>query len=162
MAFHADIGKRSITVVVKEVIGNGFEVVGMAIRSPARIVRAAVDVLRKVPIEIAADEEIWFAIVIVVKETGRRHPATGFEPGFRRNIRKSAVVIVVVKNHAAKVCDQQIGKSIVIVICRRDAHPETAPAHAGLFGNVRKGAVMIIVIKAIPILGHGFIRYLGI
>src|SRR5213078_3649371 len=103
-----NICESSITVVVKNKMGNRTELVGMAIGAIAGLVLSAVNVGSVVPLDIAADDQIEPAIAIVIDETSTRASATATHTSFRGDIGEGPIAIVVIENIAAEIGHQQI------------------------------------------------------
>src|SRR6266536_4293587 len=94
----AEIGKRSIAVVVEQQAGHGSEdsrntVVRLAIRP-----RAAGPVVGFLRVHETANKKVEPAIVVAIKPDGAGRPTRSGQAGFSCHVRKRAVSIVVVQN----------------------------------------------------------------
>src|SRR5712692_8936547 len=108
----------------------------MAVRAIPRLLLAAVNIL-EAPIEIAADEQVELAVVVVVEKAGARAPSGGRHSRLRRHILKLAVAAIPVENIGAIGGQVEILKSVVIIIADGDAHsvPGPDPGQARLLGG---------------------------
>src|SRR5437667_11952702 len=99
----------------------------MAVRAIPRLLLAAVNILLEAPIEIAADEQVELAVVVVVEKAGARAPSGGRDSRLRRHILKRAVAAIPVENIGAIGGQVEILKSVVIIIADGDAHSVPVP-----------------------------------
>src|ERR1700736_6711490 len=90
------------------------------------------------------------AVAIVVNKTGAGAPSVAGNAGFRGDVGKSTVSVVVIKSIAAQVCNQQVGISIVVIVTGGDSHAVKAPLQSCLFCHASERAVVIVPVETIP------------
>src|SRR5258708_10465657 len=101
-------------------------------------------------IDEAANEEVQFAVVVIVKPDRAGGPAGGSCSGLLGHIGEGAIAIVVVQDAAAVLRDVQIRKAVAIVISDGGAHAVAAASDAGLVGDVGEGSIAIVAVKGRP------------
>ena len=104
--FSRHIGKGSVAVVVKELVGLAF-----VIQRPRIIVRRIKGAIFGIELHIAADEQIDAAILVVVEPRGTDRPAIHIDAGLLGHIGEVAVAVVVIENRLAVAGNQQIDHS---------------------------------------------------
>ena len=98
-----------------------------------------------VPVDIAGDEEVEFAVAIVIAEGGAVGPVAERDAGLFGDVGKGAVVVVVIEAVFAEVRDVEVGPAVVIVVADGDAEAPALVGDAGFFGDVGEGAVVVVV-----------------
>ena len=106
----------------------------------------------KRPVEIISEEQIEFAVVVVIEPCRGNSPEFFTRRGnasyarFRREISKSSVPVVVIENVTVESAYVEIDKPVVIVVgrCRTDA--VALAAHSGMVGHIGECAVVIVMI----------------
>ena len=133
----------------------------MAVRAIPRLLLAAVNILLEAPIEIAADEQVELAVVVVVEKAGARAPSGGRHSRLRRHILKRAVAAIPVENIGTIGGQVEILKSVVIIIADGDAHsvPGPDPGQARLLGDIGEFSVAIVPVEPIPVLGVALVDF---
>src|SRR5437667_2350889 len=103
----------------------------------------------QVEIDVVGDEEIEFAVTIVVDESAASVPALAVSAHARfvSYIRERAIPIVVIKNVLAKVACEEILKAVIVVIANADALSPAGVGYTSLQSNVGECAVSIILEK---------------
>jgi len=96
-------------------------------------------------VHVAWDEEVEEAVAIVIAPSRSGGPAAESHAGFFGDVRKSAVVIVVVQAILAEVGDVDVRPTVIVVIGDGDAEAPTFVGDAGSGGDVGEGAIVIIV-----------------
>src|SRR5690348_17097688 len=88
----------------------------------------------QIEIDIVGDEEIKFAVTVVVDESAAGVPALAV-PGYARfvgYIDKRSITIVVIKDILAEVTDEEIFEAVVIVIADANTLPPSGVGYACL------------------------------
>ena len=100
----------------------------------------------QIEIDIVGDEEIEFAVAIVVDKRAAGVPALAVpaHARFISYIRERAITIVVIKNVLAKVADKEVLEAVIVVIANADALSPAGVGYASLQSNVGECAVSII------------------
>jgi hypothetical protein len=97
----------------------------------------------------AADEEIEFAVIVVIKPDGAGSPAGSREASFFGDVGEGAIAIVAIENAAAVLRDVHVRQAVAVVVADGNAHAVAAGRDAGFFGDVGEGAVAIVFIKSV-------------
>src|SRR5262249_14184740 len=151
--FLADIREGSVAVVVKQMIAfslkssraaHYFYAAELTIASRTR---ARFRWMVWIVFGVSGNKQIKQAVVVVVAPCRPTGPATKYDTRFFCNVRKCAVVIVVIQAIFSKIRYIDVGPAVVIVIS--DGHSKT-PAFirdARFVRNIRKRAVVIVVKK---------------
>ena len=98
-----------------------------------------------VPVDVAGDEEVEFAIAVVIAEGCAGGPVAELDAGLFGNVGKGAVVVVVIEAVFAEVRDVEVGPAVVIVVADGDAEAPAFVGDAGFVGDVGEGAVVVVV-----------------
>ena len=121
----------------------------MAVGAVARPVLAAPEVVFRRPLDIVRDHEVEPAVFVVVEPAGAGGPLASVghaRPG--RDVGKSPVAIVVIKDRAAVTGDVQIRVAVVVEIAHGHPLPvKTFGPHAGFFRDVGECAVAVVAIE---------------
>src|SRR5271157_1369209 len=113
-----------------------------------RAIEGAVEVGLLGPLHIVGDDEIEFAVAIVIDPGGAggelvRAP----ESRGLGHIGESAVAVVVEEMALADGGNENVVEAVVVVIADRDTHPKKRNAEARLARYVGEGAVMVVVVE---------------
>ena len=131
----------------------------MTVRASSRHLHAANQgTNREIPLQITGNEEVQVAIVIIVEKAGTYVPAISLDAGLPRDVRKSAIAVVSVKNAISIIGHQQVSIAVVVVVPCGHAHAVARSPHTGAQGDVRKGAVTIVAEQPIPRLRCGLVQ----
>ena len=100
-------------------------------------------------IHIARDEEVHFAVAVVIDEAAPGAPwaSRGLQTGFLRDVGERTIAVVVIQNRLSPVGHGQIKISVVVVIAHARALSPTRVREAGFGGDVCERAVVIIVVE---------------
>src|SRR6185369_13396460 len=147
--FAADIGERSVAIIVEQPAPRRLVCGGHAIKPVSRARVSTKLILRFVEINEAANKQIQLAVVVVVEPDGARCPAWCRDTCFLRNVGKSPVLIVAVKNASSVLSDVEIGPAVAVVVADGHAHAVSAAANSRFFGNVGESAITIVVVERI-------------
>src|SRR5439155_11683383 len=103
----------------------------------------------QVEIDVVGDEEIEFAVTIVVDKRAASVPtlAVPAHAGFVGHIGERAIAVIVVKHVLAKIGDEEIFEAVVVVVTNADALSPAGVGYASLQSNVGECAVSIILEK---------------
>src|SRR5271170_1759572 len=95
------------------------------------------------------DEEIEFAVAVVIHESTARGPADIVMPeaSLAGDIGEGAVAVVVQKNVMSPKGDEQVDESVVVVIAGADSLPPAHKADACFLRDVRKRAIAIVAVE---------------
>src|ERR1700737_2162857 len=143
--------KGAVAAIMPETNGSSFVGFRRAIRF-AFAVKGAIQVGLRGPLDIIGDDEIEMSILVVVNPRGAGAEFLGpQEAGFLRDIRESAVAVVVKKVALAVGSDKKIVIAVVVVVTNRYAHSEHFDVEPSFVRHVGERTVMIVVIE----LGRG-------
>ena len=146
----ADLGERSVAVVVIEEARRRLEDARDAVETLAELVVAAEHVVRQRELDEAAQHQVEPAVVVVVEPDGARRPAGRGDTGFVGDVGEGAVAVVLVERAAPVGGDQDVWVAVVVVVGNGAAHPELAAAgDAGLVGDVGEGAVAVVLVERV-------------
>ncbi len=144
-----NVGERAIAVVV---IQNVFA--ALQSRRSARHHYALVKARarfrhgrsRQIEIDVVGDEQIEFAVAIVVDERAACVPARAFarHSCLLADVGEGTVTIVVVQNILAEVGNEQIVPSVVVVVADAHALPPAGMRDSGLRSHVGESSVAIV------------------
>src|SRR5207245_4640306 len=70
-----NVGEGAVAVIVIQNVGDAVIVVGMTVGTVAGLLLPAVAVGFETPIQVARDEDVELAVVVVIEEPGTRAPA---------------------------------------------------------------------------------------
>ena len=157
-----NVGEGAVAVIVIQNVGDAVIVVGMTVGTVAGLLLPAVAVGLETPIQVARNEDVELAVVVVIEEPGTRAPAAGCNTGCLGDIGKRAVSVVMVERVAAVSGHVDIFKAIVVVIT--DSHTHRVVVLLGsrqtcLLRHIGKGAIRILVIETVPELAVGLVRH---
>ena len=101
----------------------------------------------QIEIDVVGDEQIEFAVAVVVHESAAGVPALAVsgDAGLFADVGEGAVAVVVVENVLAEVGDEQVFEAVVVVVADADALSPAGVGHAGLCGDVGESAVAIVL-----------------
>src|SRR5205085_10282674 len=117
------VRERPVAVVGELRVWYAPIVVRMAVGAMAWPLLAAAPVGGERPVDVARDEQVEGAVVVVVEEAGAGTPAAAADPGALRHVGEGAVAVVAIQRVAAVAGDVEVGVPVVVVIGRRHAHP---------------------------------------
>src|SRR5206468_3883801 len=137
-----------IPVVVKKMAWSWLIVARDAVVTPVDIIGAQ-DIQGFVIVDEARNEEIQFAVVVIIEPHGVRGPTRRGHTSFVCNIRESAIRVVVIKNIAAITCDVEINPAVPVIIRGADTHAKSVPRDTRLLSDITKSAIMIIPVQCI-------------
>src|SRR5580698_230570 len=115
----AHVLKRAISPIVIEDVCDGRKRTWRAVGGSFGAARFA---FLDAPIQIAGNEQIQPAVVIVIEKSRRSRPTAGGDASLRGDIRKSAVAIVVIQNILSEVGHVDVRKTVIVIIPDRDSH----------------------------------------
>src|SRR5437667_6011710 len=100
----------------------------------------------QIKIDVVGDEQIEFAVAIVVDKRAASVPtlAVPAHPGFVGHIGERAIAVIVVKHVLAKIGDEEIFEAVIVVIANADPLSPAGVGYASLQSNVGECAVSII------------------
>ena len=150
---HRHVGKRSIAVVVEQMVRLALQSARAAVHRRAAIL--AVGVAHRlgprnrqvvaVEVHIAGHVQVQPPVAVVVAPCRARRPVAQRHAGLLRHIGKRSVVVVVVKPVLAVVAHIDIGPAVVVVVGNAHAIAPAVVGHAGLGGHIGKGSVVVVV-----------------
>ena len=149
--FAAHVREGAVAVVVIEDARHRTEFIRPAVD---RIVRAAQDVVANVPIEVAGDEQVQLAVVIVIEKTRRGGPAAAFDARARRHVRERAIAIVVIEDVVAVTRDVDIREAVIVVVAGGNPHavvPVAGAVEARSLRHIREAAIRVLAIQTVPV-----------
>ena len=152
-AFDGHVGERAVAVVAIEDVGDPVEVVGMTVGAVAGLLLPAIAVVLERPVEIAGDEQIEPAVVVVIEEAGARAPSAGGDAGLPGDVGERAVPVVAIERVAAVARDVEIREAVVVVVSHRDAHAVMVLWHSGetgLLRHVDERAIVVLPVQPVP------------
>ena len=115
---------------------------------------AAKDVVRDVPVEVAGDEQVELAVIIVIEEACGSRPPAAPNARARRHVSERAVAVVVIQRVVAVAGDVNIRESVVVIIPGGYAHAVVSFASVGearLLRHISETAVRILTVQAVPV-----------
>jgi hypothetical protein len=133
----------------------------MAVRAITGPLLSAIAVGLKVPIQVTCDEQVQFAVIVIVKESRARAPSASTYSCLLCHISKGAVPVIVVEDVASKAGHINILKAVVIVVSNRNAHAIKTLWHSTKTGSLRhvsEFGISILVIQTVP---KSFVRFVG-
>src|SRR5439155_2993891 len=100
----------------------------------------------QIEIDVVGDEQVQMPVAIVVEKGAACAPLRVLAQETRpfRNVRKSAVTVVVIENVLAPVHDKKVVKAVVVVVADADALAPAEAGQSGLLRHVLEGAVAIV------------------
>ena len=101
----------------------------------------------QVEVDVVGDEEVEFAVAIVIDESATCGPAGSHarDSGLLADVGEGAVAVVVVEHVLAVVGDEQIVVAVVVVVADADALSPAGVLEPSLQGDVGEGAVAIVL-----------------
>src|ERR1700691_2200407 len=115
----AHILERAVSPIVIKDVRNGRKRTRRAVGGSFGAARFA---FLDAPIEIAGNEQIQPAVVIVIEKSRGNRPTARGDASLRGDIGKSAVAIVVIQNIFSEVGHVDVGKAVIVVIPDCDSH----------------------------------------
>src|SRR5450432_1110132 len=94
-----------------------------------------------IPVDITGNEEIQFAVSIVIAESGSGRPVPERDARSFGYVTKRPIVIVVVKAILSVVGDVDVGPAVIVVVADRDPKPPSLIGNPGLLSHVGKRAI---------------------
>src|SRR6266568_5172138 len=133
---------------MKKVAGPRLVIAWNTVVGPFSLVSAE-DVQRFVIIDKGGDEQIQFAVIVIIKPHCAGGPAGGSDSSLISNISESSVSIIMVENIATITRDVEIYPAIAVIIRCGHSHPKGSPGDSGFAGHVCERAVVVVVVKGI-------------
>src|ERR1043165_1084202 len=78
-----------------------------------------------VKINIVRDEQVQFAVIVIIKKCSARRPTRSANTGLLSYISKAAVAVVVIQMVLSQASHKEIVKTVVIVVSNCHAHSPT-------------------------------------
>src|SRR5260221_1923366 len=147
--FSGDVRESTIAIVVKQQAARWRVNAGDAVVALAGAFIAAKFAFGFIEVDETANEQIEFAVIVVVKPDGAGRPTRGGEAGFFGNVGESAVAIVAIENVAAILGNVEIGEAVPVVISDCNTHSVAATRYAPLLRDVAAGVVAIVFVKRV-------------
>src|SRR5215831_6503626 len=147
--FLGNVLERAIAVVVEKPTAHARIDRWYAVRALVGLYVLAVFVFGFARVAEAADEEIQFAVVVVVEPDGARGPAGSRYAGLFCYIRKGAVAVVSVQNAALILGHVQIGKAIAVEIAYSDTYSIAAAGYPSLFRYISERAIAVVRVESV-------------
>ncbi len=125
----------------------------MAVRPVTRPLLSTIAVGFECPINVAGDEQVEIATIVVIEKARAGAPPTAANARLLCDIRECPISVVMVENVATEAGDVDIIETVIVVIAHSHAHRVVAlrrSAEASPFGHIRECAVGILVIQAVP------------
>ena len=151
--FETHVGKRAVAIVVEEMVAFADQSHGTAKNRDATVLASAFgdavfpgeDGTVDVVIDVAGNEKIKQAVMVVVSPGGAGGPAAQSDPGPFGDVGKCTVVVVVIEAVLAVVGYVDVRPAIVVVVGYGDAEAPALVGDAGLVSDVSKRAVMVVM-----------------
>ncbi len=145
----AHVGESSVVIVVVELDALAFVVAGMAVGTVARAALAAPDIIFRSPLDVVGDDQIEPAVFVVIEPSRAGGPSAFIgDAGFRRDVGKRAVAVVVIENGAAIAGHIQIGIAVIVEVADGNALAVMAfTADAGFLGDIGESSVAVVVVE---------------
>src|SRR5947207_10743479 len=102
---------------------------------------------RQIQIDVVSDEEIKFAVSVIIHEGAARIPAFSIatDASFVGDVSERAVSIVVIKHVLPKIADDEIVPSVVIVVADADTLSPAVVNQTSLRSHIGEGAIAIVL-----------------
>jgi len=148
-----NVGEGAVAVVAKENIFSADEA-GRAASDHYAFIQAGAGLGDgcggEIHVDVIGDEEIEFAVAIVVNEGATAVPAVAVccDAGFFGDFGEGAVAVIVIETILAEVADEEIVEAVVVVIAEAAALSPARVGDAGSECDVSERAVAIIFEKA--------------
>src|SRR5207249_4809292 len=97
----------------------------------------------------ARDEQIEFAVIVIVEPGRARGPARRGHARFVSSIGESTVAVIVIEDVPSIAGHIEVHPAITVVISSRGTHAKIAAPYPGLIRYVRKRAVVVIVVESV-------------
>src|SRR5712672_1908335 len=98
----------------------------------------------------AGNEQVEFAVVVIIKPDGAGGPTRRGDSGFISHISKRAIAVIVIEDIAAITSHVKINPTVAIIVAGGDAHAERAAGHSGFVSHICEGAIVVVVVESIP------------
>src|SRR5262249_4232921 len=111
-------------------------------------VETAINVLLRRPLNVVRNDEIEFSVAVVI-DPGCACAELLHTCNARslRNIRESAITVVVKESALTDCSDENVVVAIVVVVANGDSHSVHADRQSGFLGDVCKRTVAIVVVE---------------
>src|SRR5208283_5155602 len=109
-----------------------------------------------VPVHVSGNEQIQFAVIVVVEKSGGDGPAATSHSCLRRHVGEGSVAVVVIQNISSVTGHVQIGVAVVIIIAHGHSHaviPISSIRQPGLLGHIGEAAILVLTEEPIPVAG---------
>src|SRR5882672_8908295 len=146
---HRYVCECTVAVVVEEQAARRWINTRNAVKTFARALISAELVLRFIELDEPANEQIEFAIVVIVKPDGTGRPTRRGKARFFSHVGERSVTVVAIENISAVLSHIKIGQTVAVVISDRDAHAVATASDARLVGNVSESSVSIVSVERI-------------
>src|SRR3954467_10702260 len=120
----------------------------MAIRSPPGRPLPAVSPFAKRPLHVPANEQVQFAIIVIVEKAGARTPPGASNSTPFSDIAETSIPVVVIQRIATDAGDQHVFPSVVIIVGNGDSHSVTIPGFSGQpcdFSRICEGPIFVLM-----------------
>src|SRR5579859_3140702 len=151
--FETHVVKRAVAIVMEEMVAFADQSHGTAKHRDATVLASPFGDavfpgehgMVEVVIDVAGNEKIKQAIVVVVSPGGAGGPVLESDAGPFGDVGEGAVVVVVIEAVFAVVGYVDVRPAIVVVVGDGDAEAPALVSDAGLVSDVSKRAVMVVV-----------------
>ena len=154
----ADFAKFSATFVVIHVVWQSRQTLRPARNGNALIAtvcaRARPNNFCAIEIHIARDIQIQATIAIVVSPGAAGVPVRRLQPGFTRNVSKSAVTIVVKQSVGAEIGDEDVAVTVVVVIADANSDAPSLIDEPRFPSYVCESSIAVVAKEAARGFGH--------
>ena len=101
------------------------------------------------PTHVVADEEVEFAVIVVIEEpaTGAPLIAVSIQPGFRGDVAKLAAAQVLEEPVPTDPRDKHVDEPVVVVVAHGHTHGVHRDVESRSGGNVRKAALAVVTVE---------------
>src|SRR5207302_489908 len=147
--FGGDIGERAVAIVVIEDVRHAVVIVGMTVGAETGSLLSAIAIRLKGPVHISSNQQIEFAVIVVIEESSACAPSSRAHTRPLGDIGKRPIAIVVVERVAPIAGYVNVFEAVVVIVAYRDPHAVVILRHSGqtgLLGDVGEGAIRILVI----------------
>src|SRR5260221_124312 len=141
--------ESAITVVVEEQTARRRINSWNAVKTFAGALITAELVLESIELDEPANEQIEFAVVVIVEPDCTGRPTRRGKTRFFSHVGKCSVTIVAIKNISAILSYVKIGQTVVVIVADRDAHAVATAGDTRLVGNVSERSVPIVSVERI-------------
>src|SRR5205085_6275223 len=134
----------AIAVVVEEQAARRRINTWNTVKTFARALIAAELVLGFIELNEPANEQIEFAVVVIVEPHCTGRPTRRGKARFFSHVGEGSVTVVAVENIAAVLSYVKIGQTVAVIVADRDAHAVAPASDARLVGNISERSVSIV------------------